>query len=484
MRRLGPIALLCAAATTVAGTAAASLTGPGLWTAASALAPDDPANAAARGDLVAGFLTALSVGFVVDDATSAWLQDLRDGILELDLHRTWSRLPDVQGDVHKVHVVGRNETTGGYTLRLGAVAPSPRRHLGDVDGYAGLVPSPWQGATAFASEGDLALATHPVGHPEVRAIAGALLHALEDAAAGTSGPQTDAALRARVHTDFPATAATLDRVLTFESWGRRLSDGVLLVDIKARIDPARLAEAGYPALSKFVRRMSDVADLSLTVRSRHGDLGTIWAKSPGTYGLRFATRDGALVPTSGDTPQPDRALDVAHISAADLALRPRGIIRLKGTRLSVDHWTVPLRYRVTGDTASLTADIRTLPSVDFRADGGVGGWMVATAGNAVGLEPQALRFFQSVADGPDGPGGSGSVVSLSMQPHGGHWTMDGRWDVRMLDNLVVRFAAQVLGQRIVPDDAVLDELLALESDLVGALASDWQRARPVVVAGR
>lgn len=314
-------------------------------------------------------------------------------------------------------------------------------------------------------------------------MAGALLVALTTATEGTGGAATGRALEARVRRDFPTTMAVLDRVLTFDGWGRRLDDDVLQVELSARIDPQRLAHAGYPSLARFVRRMSDVADLSLSLRSRHGELGTVWARSPGQYGVRFATRDGALVPVTPDgRPQLSGALPVSTLSTADLALRPQGIIRLKGVRLSVHSWTVPLRYRVVKHTASLTAYLRTLPDVDFRSDGGLGGWLVATAGNAVGLEDQALRFFQSVADGPEGAEGRGSRISLSAQPHPHRWTIHGDWDVRMLDNLVVRFAAQVMGDRIVPDDAVLDELLSLERSLVGALAADWQQARPRVTA--
>ena len=452
----------------------------GLWAAAVPLGGAQGTQTTARGDLVAGWLSALSVGIHVDDATAAWLQDLRDCILELDLHRTWSRLPDVEGDQRRVHVAGRNQGAQGYTLRLGGPMAPPRRALGDLDGYAGLAPQPWEGDTAFSSDGRLSLATHPIGHPEARGVAGALLQALDDATRGAADP--DAALRARLRADFPATSRTLDRFLTFERWGRTLSDDVLLIDVAARVDPDRLAAAGLPALARFVRRMGDVADLSLTVRSRHGELGTIWARSPGSYGVRFATRDGALVPTSGGTPQLEHALDVAALPRADLALRPRGVIRLKGTRLSVDHWTVPLRYRVTDAQARLLADVRTLPDVDFRSDGGVAGWMVATAGNAMGLESHALRFFESVAEGPDGPDGVGSTVAVTMRRHGSRWTIDGDWSLRMLDNLVVRFAAQVLGHRIVPDDAVLDELLSIEGDLVAALAQDWSTARDAVAS--
>jgi len=451
----------------------------GLWQAALPLSTTSPADAAARGDLVAGWLSALSVGIQVDPATEAWLEDLRECVLELDLHRTWTRLPHIDGDRRAVHVTGRNQGSSGYNLALGGAPSRPRHTFGDLDGVAGLTPQPWQGDAAYASSGRLGLSTHPIGHSEARAVAGSVLSALDTATRGA--PHVHAALEQRIRADFPTTMSTLDRVLTFERWGRHLEDNVLQVDIAAHIDPTRLAAAGYPALSRFVRRMSDVADISLTVRSRHGDLGTIWAKSPGNYGIRFATKDGALIPVSGDTPHVDHALDVATLQTADLAVRPRGIIRLKGTRLSVDHWTVPLRYRVNGSSAALRADIRTLPAVDFRADGGVGGWMVATAGNAMGLESHALRFFESVAEGPDGPGGAGSVVAMSMQPDTGAWTLDGTWHVRMLDNLVVRFAAQVLGQRIVPDDAVLDELLDLEGAVVAALATDWSQARPAVV---
>ncbi len=460
----------------------ASVAEPGLWQAAWALGAEQEVGP--RGDLVAGWLTALSHGIDVDPETAAWLEDLRDGMLELDLQRTWSRLPEQVGDERRVHVAGRNQGSRGYALKLDGKGLPARHHWGDLDGMAGLRPQPWDGATAYSSEGRLALTTHPIGQVEARSVAQALLLALEDAARDTSGPATDAAIRARVRADFPATATVLDRLVTFERWGRRLADDVLLIDISVRIDADRMASSGLPALAKFVRRMGDVADLSLTVRSRHGELGSIWAKSPGNYGIRFATKAGALVPLSNTTPVLDHALDITTLSSADLALRPRGIIRLKGTRLAVDHWTVPLTWRVNGDRADLRSNVSTLPSVDFRSDGGMTGWMVATAGNAVGLESQALRFFESVAEGTDGPGGQGSIAAISMQPTGGHWTLDGRWDIRMLDNLVVRFAAQVLGHRIVPDDAVLDDLLQIEGAVVAALAEDWHTARPLVVALR
>ena len=215
--------------------------------------------------------------------------------------------------------------------------------------------------------------------------------------------------------------------------------------------------------------------------SRSGHLGTVWLKSPGQYGLSFHLHDGQIVPTRGELVHLDDRIDVGTVTSLDLALRPQGVARLKGTRLSVQHWTVPLRYRVSEQTARLEARFSTLPAVDFRADEehGFGGAMIAAAGNVMGLEQHATRFFRSVAEGPHG---TGTTMAVQMTPRDGHQTLSGDWHILMLDNLVVRFAAQILGNRIVPDDDVLDEFLRLEGTLVGALADDWVAARPGVAA--
>jgi len=447
----------------------------GLWRAALPLGHGDATHAATRGDAVAHLLRALEGGIEVDPATEAWLEDLRDCLLELDLERAWKRLPDIQGDRRTVHVSGRNNHENGrYDIILGASVPSARATFGDLQGHASLTPRSWDKAPAFVAQGAVAMSTNDVAHPTARDIAGTLLAAIEEA-------QSTGSLDARLRTDLPHTMAFLDKVITFDSLARSGPAGTTEVDIAARIDPDRLASSGYPALSRFVRRMADVADFSVSVDSRAGHLGTIWVRSPGQYGLRFHLKDGQLVPTRGDTVQLDARVDVHSATSLDLALRPRGVVRLKGTRLSVQHWTVPLRYRVSGETARLEARFSTLPAVDFRADGGVGGWMVAAAGNAMGLEEHAIRFFRSVAEGPHG---KGTLVGMQMAPTSPsvHHALSGDWHILMLDNLVVRFAAQVLGHRIVPEDDVLDELLSLEGGLVGALADDWSAARPQIAA--
>jgi len=422
---------------------------------------------------VAGLLRALEGGIKVDTATEAWLEDLRDCLLELDLERAWKRLPDIQGTRRAVHLSGRNNhERGRYEIILGADVPAARDTFGDLEGQAALTPRSWDGAPAFVAQGEVAMSTANIGHPTARAVAAAVLFVIEDA-------HSNGSLDARLRTDLPHTMALLDKVITFDSLARPGLDGTTEVDIKARIDPQRLTAAGYPALARFVRRMSDVADFSVSVDSRDGHLGTIWVESPGQYGLRFHIHQGKLVPTRGDTARLDAGIDLQHATSLDLALRPKGVVRLKSTRLSVQHWTVPLRYRVTDQQARLEARFSTLPAVDFRSEGGVGGFMVAAAGNAMGLEQHATRFFRSVAEGPYG---KGTRIGVEMGPSKGHHMLTGDWHILMLDNLVVRFAAQVLGHRIVPEDDVLDELLTLEGSLVGALADDWTAARPLLMA--
>ena len=479
-RAVGWWGLLLTLTGSLVAAAPTALSELGLWQAATVLSVGSDDRT--RGDSIAGWLSSLAHGFQVDDATALWLEDLRDGMLELDLHRTWRRLPDVDGERRQVHITGRGMGTRGYSLTLDARGRPPSAALGDVDGSVGLVPQPWQNATAYTAFGHVALSSHPLSHRDARAVVAALAEALERAVRDTTGPATNGALEARVRTDFPNTMAMLDRVLTVDTWARPLDDGVLQVDLSVHIDPQRLASAGYPALAQFVRRMGSVADLALAMHHPKGELAAVWVRSPGTYGVRFAIRDSALVPIRNGQPAVAHSLDIASTTDARLALRPRGIVRLKGTRLAVDHWTVPLRYTVQGDRAQLAADFVTLPAVDFRSDGGLAGFVVATAGNAVGLESHALRFFESIAEGPDGPGGTGSTIHVAMHDGTGHQSLDAQWNVRMLDNLVVRFAAQVLGHRILPDDAVLDELIAVERQLAAALADDWYAARDRVAA--
>ena len=452
----------------------------GLWQAATAL--DEGADACTRGDQVAEWLLALSRGLQVDDATAQWLEELRDGMLELDLQRTWKRLPEVDGDAHRVHIAGRGGSESGYRVTLDARGQPPSDILGDIDGWASLKPQPWHASAAFAADGVLSLSTHPIAPRNARSMAAELALALERAAHGTAGDATDNAIQARFRADFPRTTAALDSILTVDRWGRRLAEDVLQVDLAMRVDADRIAQSGHPALARFVRRMGAGADLSVAVQHPHGELGTVWIRSPGRFGIRFAVRNGALVPVRNGTPTLAHAVDIASTRAAKLALRPRGILRLKGTRLMVDHWTVPLRYEVSDTHARLSASLRTLPAVDFRSDGGLTGFMVASAGNAMGLEAHAMRFFEGISEGASGPDGDGSTVTLAMQPTAGHWSIDGRWNLLLLDNLVVRFAAQVLGHRIIPEDAVLDDLLTLQRGLMEALAHDWHAARGQVAA--
>ncbi len=451
------------------GVLAADLGDLGLWRGALRLGPTS-AEAAARGDRIAGLLRALAVGLQVDPETSAWLKDLRASMLELDLKRTWMRLPVVDGERRYVYVSGKNLDAGGYALRLGAQAASRPTGLGDIAGQAGLQPQSWQNDPAYVTQGRVSMLTAPLGHAELRAVLAEVLRAL-----GSAGDE--AALQHRLRADFPHLFAVVDRYLTLRSIGRPGPEGTLLIDLSVAVDPDRLATAGYPALGRFVRRLGDVADLSVSVVRRTGHLATMWVRSPGQYGVQMAIHEGRVVPVRGQSVDWSGAVDFETLSSLDLALRPRGVIRLKGTRLSVENWTVPLSVRASSSSLVARTRLSTMPSVDFRSDGGFGGFVVASAGNALGLEQQATRYFQSIAEGSDGAGGALSVTVDSE-------SISGEWDVLMLDNLVVRFAAEVMGQRVLPDDTVLDELLALEASISGALAADWAAIRPRIVAAQ
>ena len=248
------------------------------------------------------------------------------------------------------------------------------------------------------------------------------------------------------------------------------------VDLEAHADIAALERHGFAALARFVRRMGDLAELSVAVHSRHGHLGTVWVRSPARYGLRFHLQDDALLPSSGGRTVPEHAVSLTEVTSLDLAMRPTGIIRLQGTKLSVQNWIVPLSFRETPSQTGFWATVSTQPTVDFGSDGGVEGFVVAGAGHALGLEAQAARFFAAMAAGPTGKGSTASV-SMTHAP-GSH--LDGAADGLLLDNAVVRFAADVTAKRLVPEDDVLDDLLRLQVETMAALVRDWERARPLV----
>lgn len=459
-----------------ASAAAQSAVPLGIWAAALPLGGGDPAVAVARGDQVAGLLSALAVGVQVDEASAAWLADLRNSIFELDLARTLERLPRVEGDRRSVQLVGENRGAAGYMLQLSAAPKPARGGFGALGGDVGLRPQEWDRSAAFVADGSLWLSTGPMGNRELRGAMKGLLQAVSDAA----GPQRDVrALEHQLRADMPATFAWIDEGFTIDRIGKAGPEDTLAIDLQVGVDPDRLAAHGHGALAGFVRRMGDVLDFSLSVASREGHLGTMWVRSPASFGLRLHTRDGQLIPSRAGTVNVASAVDVATVRSLDLALKPRGVVRLSGTRLSFDGWTVPLKVRTSATGTTMVASFSTMPVVDFRSDGGLGGWIAAAAGSTIGLESHARRFFQGMSEGPQG---KGSRAELAIAPRGSESAVGGVWDLLLLDNLVVRFAAQVMGQRIVPADDVMDDFLALEGGLSAALATDWHAARDHVGA--
>jgi hypothetical protein len=110
------------------------------------------------------------------------------------------------------------------------------------------------------------------------------------------------------------------------------------------------------------------------------------------------------------------------------------------------------------------------PSLVLKGDGAFTSWLVSVMERAFNLEEHTTAMFASLARGPEG---KGTLLGLWHTDH----VVQFDADTVLVDNGLIRLAAQVVGGRLMPSDAVVLELYEVLSQWISGYNSDYAQIR-------
>ncbi len=451
---------LVAAALAMATVAPANTAAP-LWSFVRALEPDDPAAAVQRADEVWGVAHGLSTEFRVDEDSARLLRRIRDAMLGINLRRLHRLLPVDEGATRRLLASGHAEGHGWYALTLSGGDGDPPSRLGELGAAMSLTQRPDHeyGVTVRAGVGTEALDHHEM--------AGALEEGLRQLEL-----QSGDDLSRVVSASFPHTAEAWGRVGTPASLGR-IEQGVLAIDATLGLDLEAPGWEGLPHLARYLRRLDDLLELSIEVHDPAGRVvaSVLFDTASTRMHVSVATHNGDLVPRSAaGVMQPDSALQIRAAQPLALHVVIAATVRFRGVRMQLDRLDLPVRWEFARGHAALTARIDEVPRLRIEGTGAFTSWLVDVMEGAFDLSEHTEALMRAVSHGPSGLGTPfqlgyrDSVVSFEV-------------DTLLVDNGLVRFGAQIVGGRLVPDDRALEELGRLVSAGIGAVGADYLENR-------
>ncbi|WP_148863783.1 hypothetical protein [Marinobacter fonticola] len=237
------------------------------------------------------------------------------------------------------------------------------------------------------------------------------------------------------------------------------------------IDPEKLRHA-YPTLASHLDRLDSLLHMQLDLHDRYGRLLALTIDTETLRGqLTMTLHRGQLVPTRGGQP----VLDVPPFDpriAHDLVAHIDTRMDILGIIARVSDMDAEIRYRPTPTGARFEAAVTRIPKVQV-------------GGRALGLVPadfiniflprhidELVVDFLTVAC--EGNGGRGITASAEVsRPQSGkaaQLSLEGTFEG--LDNFLVRIGMGIVNDRVIPDEAVSEELRQLVFDAHEAFSRD------------
>jgi hypothetical protein len=398
----------------------------------------------------------------------------------------WSKLPP---DIHYLAVRGQPQRAGGYLYSL-APSSSPPEGAGDFRGWFGLRPAlPTDGAIPQSVIGDLGgeLQLDAFGAPAtVDLIAAVLREFYGDLAAPWDSQlgqfnQHDAAALRRLDRDTPALAAEVNRYFEFSNildelppptTGPCKGDSPLVVfNLDARVRLQALHP--FPHLASFYSRVAPIVSAQGSINDDRGDQWLDFDFDRGRIRMRFLVCSGALVAAkpafaddrvvpTGDPAVLDQVTDGHYHSVSSARVHRFG---MDFGMQNVDFET---EYRREGDRVKIENRMR-LPAE-----------IVAPAGLRQLSQLLAGRFMDTLARGNAGHGVDARFSSTPIGTDGTLLT----WETQaeLFYSPTLEFLARI-GDSIADahNESVRDDERRLWQEIYGAIVSDYQRARPLLL---
>ena len=132
---------------------------------------------------------------------------------------------------------------------------------------------------------------------------------------------------------------------------------------------------------------------------------------------------------------------------ADVQLDLAGRFHFRGFRGTLTD-LLPMAFSQSAQGAYFVGALTDQPSLVLKGDGAFTSWLVSVMERAFNLEEHTTAMFASLARGPEG---KGTLLGLWHTDH----VVQFDADTVLVDNGLIRLAAQVVGGRLMPSDAVV-----------------------------
>jgi hypothetical protein len=438
----------------------------------------------------------------VDEATTAFLSDLRQSLTSFDLEGFHELLPEEDGDWRQVRVFG---TRYGSTYRVRRGLPQLSCTIdpggpvggafGDFAGWGRSLPVEVEGErTNYVLHGQVGVGVGRIGPDALERCLVSFARILQSgdpqAPSAVEDPRElpSASTRSQVRRAHPdLTAEDVEVVgLLWEAYPRlarflaslaRAEDVLAGVDerprdhqhlyLKVRLEPERLGDA-YPDLAEFLAGLGPIVNASVRFADPQGREWLHLGLDTEQLSLTVEGRlhDGRLVPTLDGEAVLDAEPGERYTARVDV----HG--NLNGVRISVREWRFQTGLRELSDGVQWSFRSTQAPAVEVL--GSVYGVLPAWAIDVVipGNMRELIEEFLSVACGGNFGHGLRAFLEVRQAAGGGPGTVSLMGSLELYNSLLVSLVASVAGQKFWPDDDTQDDLRHLLSDGLDAVAAD------------
>lgn len=448
-------------------------------------------------------------GLDVDKPTREFISTVRDSLASFDLEGFYEMLPNKQGTWRRMQITGRRDGVKyrvRKTKRRVAFGPEQKlgATLGDLRGELRSKPVPVKGErTNYLLQAELGLGVGNLAWGEVTGmlsgwaslatsgdVRGA--NAIKDMSqrAGRATRLKLLKVRPRLrHEDievlgilwesFPKlgdllySISRIEDVMVFDPKGK--GSGYKQLRLAARLRPD-LMKADYEELAEFLEGLGPLINMQIAFVDEAGR--QIARCSFDTQRLRFVldcfVKDGQLVPVGKD----GKVLSFVPRYPAGAVRRIRGYstvrFNMNGIRLTMHNLRMDWSYDQRPRRMDLTCQIKRVPKVSIsgRAFGILPTWAIDVV--IPGNMDELLREFMTTAT--KGNGGKGIFLALrARQAKNGRSTLKVEGGLEILNSLLVRIAARIASQKLLPDADVRSDIHKLLVRIHAAFLHDLNR---------
>lgn len=451
---------------------------PDLWRAILALGNGQAPAAVARADEIDRLGQAVTHP-QFDAYTLNLTNQFRRQFVDLDLGKVYSMMPpNPQGDRRRLFFAGENRETEGYRFSFSPKEKHPGgAPLGRLNGQVSLewMHLPQSGHGGYRADGKATVGMSGITYQQVAQVEDSELALMEQAA--------HASLWKAVHQAIPKTGAFLENFLTVDASRTEFKNDpafgpYLDYDVTFRIKPQALADS-YPKIHDYMESLGKLFHFQGTIWD---DAGHALAQfeidsEKGTLRLHFMTHDGAILPFDRHDRPASTGLHFADIRKKDFRMTLQGEVNLYGTTFTLRQYPLQVSFAADGGRARFSTCVNNAPQIVVGEILGYFPKGVADVFIPGTIDGNTKNFFEAVARGPEGRGSRLDTEFINAAgAQDGHW--QGEFHVAVLDNALVRYVLQKIGEHLLPDDQTSDEVSRFTNQLSRDLSADYAAARP------